>query len=76
MQIFNNILSYLSTNFATTVTSDQFIQASYETLIMVVFSLILGSLIGIPLGICLVTTRPLGYLKIDESIALSTQSLI
>ena len=63
MQIFDNILSYLSTNFATTVTSDQFIHASYETLIMVVFSLILGSLIGIPLGICLVTTRPSGLLE-------------
>ena len=63
MEIVNNIINYLSTTFATNVTSAQFAQASYETLYMVVFALTLGSLIGIPLGICLVTTRPSGLLE-------------
>jgi D-methionine transport system permease protein len=63
MEIFNTIIDYLVSFFATSVTTEQFVQASYDTLIMVVFSLILGSLIGIPLGICLVTTRPYGLLE-------------
>ncbi|KDN10481.1 methionine ABC transporter permease [Gilliamella sp. Bim1-2] len=63
MEIFNTIIDYLASCFATSVTTEQFVQASYDTLIMVVFSLILGSLIGIPLGICLVTTRPYGLLE-------------
>ncbi|OCG11458.1 methionine ABC transporter permease [Gilliamella sp. wkB292] len=63
METLNNIINYLSSYFATTLTAEQFIQASYETLIMVFFALVLGSLLGIPLGICLVTTRPSGLLE-------------
>lgn len=63
METLNNIINYLSSCFATTLTTEQFIQASYETLIMVFFALVLGSLLGIPLGICLVTTRPSGLLE-------------
>ncbi|MCX8641455.1 MULTISPECIES: methionine ABC transporter permease [unclassified Gilliamella] len=63
METLNNIINYLSSCFATTLTAEQFIQASYETLIMVFFALVLGSLLGIPLGICLVTTRPSGLLE-------------
>lgn len=63
MGTLNNIINYLSSCFATTLTAEQFIQASYETLIMVFFALVLGSLLGIPLGICLVTTRPSGLLE-------------
>lgn len=63
MQFFTNILEYFKTNLSTTVTLDQFIQACYETFYMVFFALILGSLIGISLGVCLVTTRPGGLLE-------------
>lgn len=63
MQIFTNILEYFKANISTTVTVVQFIQASYETFYMVFFALILGSLIGISLGVCLVTTRPGGLLE-------------
>ncbi|MCX8573989.1 MULTISPECIES: methionine ABC transporter permease [unclassified Gilliamella] len=63
MQIFTNILEYFKANISTTVTVEQFIQASYETFYMVFFALILGSLIGISLGVCLVTTRPGGLLE-------------
>lgn len=63
MQFFTNILEYFKTNLSTTVTLDQFIQACYETFYMVFFALILGSLIGISLGVCLVTTRPRGLLE-------------
>lgn len=63
MKFFTNILEYFKTNFSTTVTLDQFIQACYETFYMVFFALILGSLIGISLGVCLVTTRPGGLLE-------------
>lgn len=63
MQIFTNILEYFKANFSTTVTVEQFIQASYETFYMVFFALILGSVIGISLGVCLVTTRPGGLLE-------------
>lgn len=63
MQIFTDILEYFKANISITVTVEQFIQASYETFYMVFFALILGSLIGISLGVCLVTTRPGGLLE-------------
>lgn len=63
MEILTNICDYLKTNFSTSVTVDQFIQATYDTFYMVFFALLLGSLIGISLGICLVTTRPGGLLE-------------
>lgn len=63
MQIFTKVLEYFKANISTTVTVEQFIQASYETFYMVFFALILGSLIGISLGVCLVTTRPGGLLE-------------
>ena len=63
MQILTNTLEYFKANFSTTVTVEQFIQASYETFYMVFFALILGSVIGISLGVCLVTTRPGGLLE-------------
>src|SRR5699024_925763 len=47
----------------TTVTLDQFIQAMIDTFYMVGFSLLIGSLIGIPLGILLVATRPSGIMQ-------------
>ncbi|WP_078549715.1 methionine ABC transporter permease [Litchfieldia alkalitelluris] len=47
---------------STSVTIDQFLQASIDTLYMVSMSLFIGSLIGIPLGILLVVTRPSGVL--------------
>lgn len=43
--------------FSTTVTSEQFMQAIIETIQMVGFSLFLGSLLGIPIGILLVITH-------------------
>jgi len=46
----------------TAITGDQFLLALYDTLIMVSVSLGFGSLIGIPLGIVLVTCRPGGIL--------------
>lgn len=49
--------------FSTTVTGEQFFQAIIETIQMVGFSLLLGSLIGIPVGILLVITRPGGVLE-------------
>ncbi|WP_332698507.1 methionine ABC transporter permease [Halalkalibacter lacteus] len=48
---------------STTITLDQFLRAINETLYMVGFSLLIGSLIGIPIGILLVVTRPGGVLK-------------
>lgn len=47
----------------TTVTLEQFIQAMIDTFYMVGFSLLIGSLIGIPLGILLVATRPSGIMQ-------------
>ena len=47
----------------TNITLDQFIQAIIDTLYMVGFSLFIGSLIGIPLGILLVVTRSGGVLE-------------
>lgn len=43
--------------FDTSVTFEQFIQAMIDTFYMVGFSLFIGSIIGIPLGILLVITR-------------------
>ncbi|QWU17213.1 D-methionine transport system permease protein [Paenibacillus sophorae] len=48
---------------STTVTTDQFMQAIMDTLYMVGMSLFVGSLIGIPIGILLVVTRPGGVLE-------------
>lgn len=63
MEVVSDFINYLNTNFLSRVTVEQYAQASIDTLYMVVFSLILGALIGIPLGICLVTTRPSGLLE-------------
>ncbi|QSF43003.1 methionine ABC transporter permease [Paenibacillus tianjinensis] len=49
--------------FSTTVTGEQFFRAILETIQMVGFSLLLGALIGIPVGILLVITRPGGVLE-------------
>lgn len=49
--------------FNSTVTMDQFIQAMIDTFYMVGFSLLIGSLIGIPLGIVLVVARPGGIVE-------------
>lgn len=49
--------------FETVITLDQFLQASIDTLYMVGMSLLVGSLIGIPLGIALVVTRPGGIIE-------------
>ncbi|WP_018752008.1 methionine ABC transporter permease [Paenibacillus sanguinis] len=49
--------------FSTAITSEQFLKAIVETIQMVGVSLFVGSLIGIPLGILLVTTRPGGVLE-------------
>jgi len=49
--------------FSTTVTIDQFMQAMIDTFYMVGFSLLIGSIIGIPLGILLVVTRPGGIIE-------------
>ncbi|NGM82800.1 ABC transporter permease [Paenibacillus sp. 7124] len=48
---------------STTVTTDQFMQAIVDTIYMVGMSLFVGSLIGIPIGILLVITRPGGILE-------------
>ncbi|ATM97859.1 ABC transporter permease [Yersinia frederiksenii] len=47
----------------TAITLEQFIQALHDTLVMVSISLVIGSLIGIPLGILLVVTRPGGLIN-------------
>ncbi|GIN62614.1 ABC transporter permease [Robertmurraya siralis] len=49
--------------FETVITLEQFLQASIDTLYMVGMSLLIGSLVGIPLGIALVVTRPGGILE-------------
>lgn len=46
--------------FGSSIESSQLMQALYETLYMVTVSLIIGGLIGIPLGILLVVTRKHG----------------
>lgn len=47
----------------TTITLDQLLTAIYDTIYMVGMSLFIGSLIGIPLGILLVVTRPGGVVQ-------------
>lgn len=47
----------------TAITMDQFIQGIIDTLYMVGASLLIGSLIGVPLAILLVVTRPGGILE-------------
>src|SRR5690625_3474747 len=49
--------------FNTSVTIEQFIQAMIDTFYMVGFSLLIGSIIGVPLGILLVITRPGGIIE-------------
>lgn len=49
--------------FETQVTVSQFIQAMIDTFYMVGFSLVIGSIIGIPVGILLVVTRKDGILE-------------
>lgn len=46
--------------FDTAITSDQFLLALHDTLLMVSLSLAFGALLGIPLGIVLVICRPGG----------------
>lgn len=46
-----------------TVTIEQFIQSMVDTFYMVGFSLLIGSLLGIPLGILLIIARPGGILE-------------
>jgi len=48
--------------FDTAITAEQFFLALHDTLLMVSISLVIGSLIGIPLGIYLVVTRPGGLI--------------
>ncbi|WP_025688089.1 methionine ABC transporter permease [Paenibacillus zanthoxyli] len=48
---------------STTVTTDQFMQAIVDTIYMVGMSLFVGALIGVPIGILLVVTRPGGILE-------------
>ncbi len=48
--------------FDTAITLDQFVSAMHDTLVMVSISLLIGSLLGIPLGILLVITRPGGLI--------------
>ncbi len=48
--------------FDTAITAGQFLIALHDTLLMVSISLVIGSLIGIPLGIYLVVTRPGGLI--------------
>lgn len=47
----------------TAVTVELFIQSMVETFYMVGFSLVIGSIIGIPLGILIVVTRPGGIIE-------------
>lgn len=49
--------------FETTVTVEQFIQSMIDTFYMVGCSLLIGSLIGIPIGILLVVTRQGGIIE-------------
>jgi len=48
--------------FNTAITAGQFFIALHDTLLMVSISLVIGSLIGVPLGIYLVVTRPGGLI--------------
>ncbi|NMP29265.1 ABC transporter permease [Rahnella sp. SAP-1] len=49
--------------FETAITLEQFVTAMKDTLIMVSISLFLGSLLGVPLGIIMVITRPGGLVN-------------
>lgn len=49
--------------FDTAITADQFLLALHDTLVMVSVSLAAGSLIGIPLGIYVVASRPGGLME-------------
>lgn len=49
--------------FETAITVEQFVTAMKDTLIMVSVSLFLGSLLGVPLGIIMVITRPGGLVN-------------
>ncbi len=49
--------------FETAITADQFLLALHDTLVMVGWSLVIGSLLGIPLGIYLVVSRPGGLVE-------------
>jgi len=49
--------------FETAITADQFLLALHDTLVMVSISLLIGSLLGIPLGIYLVVSRPGGLVE-------------
>jgi len=49
--------------FTSSVTFDQFVQAMIDTFYMIGYSLLIGSLIGVPLGILLVVTRPKGIIE-------------
>jgi len=48
--------------FNTAITAGQFFIALHDTLLMVSISLVIGALIGVPLGIYLVVTRPGGLI--------------
>jgi D-methionine transport system permease protein len=48
--------------FDTAVTSDQFLLALHDTLVMIAVSLAFGALLGIPLGVVLVICRPGGII--------------
>ena len=48
---------------STSITSDQFMLAIYQTIHMVSISLLLGSIIGIPLAVLLVVTKPGGVIE-------------
>src|SRR5699024_10769350 len=52
-----------SNMFTSSVTFDQFVQAMIDTFYMIGYSLLIGSLIGVPLGILLVVTRPKGIIE-------------
>jgi D-methionine transport system permease protein len=60
---FQQIYDLFSGWFSTNLTADYFAEAFYQTVIMVCVSLLGGSLIGVPLGILLVVTRPKGLLQ-------------
>src|SRR5699024_7228109 len=51
------------TLFSTTATLDQFLQAMIDTVHMVGFSLLIGSIVGIPIGILLVVAGSLGLIE-------------
>lgn len=48
---------------SSTVSVEQFIKAMIDTFYMIGFSLTIGSLVGVPLGILLVITRPKGIIE-------------